>query len=149
MTCITGADIGHPDLRKQAQAIGDICGHWACLEFYVELAMWWLLGLDYEDGALMTERMDIEYKAKLLRRLASKKLKGNDAVEIAEIMKEVASFVPLRHLVVHGMWAIDYKAHVIAFTARRGEFKDKPITMNPEETVRNHGQDSPSTPAAW
>lgn len=89
----------------QERLIGRVLVEWNKLEACMVELLWRFLGLNFEDGRLITERMDPARLIVLLRAMAPRKLQGSqlqlviDLLEIADRMRDDRNFI------VHGSWA--------------------------------------------
>jgi len=111
--------------------VGLLCTQWAYLEWLLEIAVWWFLGLlnQPEDGRVLTGSFGIDALARKARDLAHRKLTNEtDANKMAEVARRVLDVIDERNLAIHGVRSLQPDQTVLAAVAR-GKYKHEPQKM--------------------
>jgi hypothetical protein len=87
-------------------AIAEVVMSFAAMEGYGESLIWMLLGINYDDGILLT-RMDARPKFELLREFYQRYVNDDhESKELKDFWRQIEIITQLRNKIVHGMWAM-------------------------------------------
>ncbi len=92
----------------QERLIGRVVTQWSKLEAALAELLWRFLELSFEDGRLITERMDPSRLIALLRVLAPRKLDGDNLQELSNLLAEADELRDDRNFIIHGTWGTIY-----------------------------------------
>jgi hypothetical protein len=98
-----------------------LCTQWAYLEWLLEIAVWWFIGLlnTPSDGRVLTGSFGIDALARKARDLTHRKL--SDPAErdkIAEVARRITEVIDERNLAIHGVRSLQPGDTVLAAVAR-------------------------------
>jgi hypothetical protein len=116
------------EVTEHLTQVGLICSQWAYLEWLLEIALWWLIGLldDHEDARIMTRGLDIQTLSRRVRDLAHRKISDRDEKQILKrVACRIAKIIDDRNLVVHGVRSLQPDKRVLA-SVPRGPYRHKP-----------------------
>jgi hypothetical protein len=103
----------------QQKLIGRVIIEWSKLEAVLMDVLWQLTGLTFEDGRLLTERMDPARLIILLRTLASRKMKEPLLQEFINALATADELRDDRNFIVHGSWGtLDPEGVPVALSLR-------------------------------
>ena len=108
--------------------VGLLCTQWAYLEWLLEIAIWWFVGLlnAPADGRVLTGSFGIDALARKARDLAHRKLSTEaDLEKIKNVARRVAEIIDDRNLATHGVRSLQPDDTVLAAIAR-GKYKHEP-----------------------
>lgn len=112
------------------QQVGFLCSQWAYLEWNLEVAVWWLLGLPQSDGRTITGGVDICSLARKARDLAHRKLSVKAELDaMADLAKRIEAITDERNLAVHGLREVQPDDAVTAMVTR-GKYKNSLQSMS-------------------
>jgi len=77
---------------------------WSKLEACLADVLWQITGLSFEDGRLLTERMDSSRLILLLRVLAARKMEGEAMQALIDALQTADELRGDRNFIVHGNW---------------------------------------------
>jgi hypothetical protein len=108
--------------------VGLLCTQWAYLEWLLEIAIWWFVGLLNApgDGRVLTGSFGIATLGRKACDLAHRKFSNQaDLDKLAEVAKRVADVMDERNLAIHGVRSLQPDDTVLAAVAR-GKYKHEP-----------------------
>ena len=127
--------MSEPDLdliAKHNQEVGLLCSQWAYLEWLLELANWWLLGLlnHSREGRVLTTCISIEVLARRTTNLAHLRItNAEDQAVLKSVADRIDAIQGERNLAVHGVRSLMPDETVLA-TVSRGKFKNEPQRLS-------------------
>lgn len=121
------------DVHDHLLEVGMICTGWAYLEFLLECAVWWLIGLhnNKRDGRIFTSGLSLETMARKAADLKHLKIScANDRKAIEDIRDRISAIVQERNLAVHGLRAADPDGGEVTAEVSRGTYKSQPQKLS-------------------
>jgi hypothetical protein len=88
----------------QQRLIGRVVVEWSKLENCINDLIWRLTDLTFEDGRLLTERMDVSRSIIILRALAGRKLEGELQQELINALAAADELRDDRNFIIHAAW---------------------------------------------
>jgi hypothetical protein len=85
--------------------IGRVVIEWSKLENTLQELLWWFLEINFEDGRVITEKMDVSRLFGILRTMAPRKLKGDVLTELLNLLQIADELREDRNFIIHGAWA--------------------------------------------
>jgi hypothetical protein len=87
--------------------IGRVVVAWSKLEGAMEDLIWQLLGLDIEQGRVITSRLDAVAKIRMIRSLGEPALTEPQWLSLSETMARIDILREDRNTILHGTWGRD------------------------------------------
>ncbi len=112
----------------QEKLIGRVVVEWSKLENLLNDLLWAILGLDFEDGKIVTGRADVSNKVQLLRAIAPRYLTDSQLDHLLSALDIVDGLREDRNFIVHGTW------HVILPEGQPWAASIRP-SANPNEVI--------------
>jgi hypothetical protein len=94
---------GHVSMQHE-RLVGRLMISWARLEAIMQDTIWTLLGVDSDDGRVLTAKADANRKIQWLRALAKSHLSGEDLESLTNILNVVDTLKDDRNFVAHASW---------------------------------------------
>lgn len=114
-----------PDIpAEHITLIGHVVLEWSRLEKSLEELIWAYLGVDVDEGRIITARLDARYKMNMFRGLAEVLMQENDFSDMRRILHRMAELYSVRSLVVHGNWFVEKPGNVVAVMSLREKLPD-------------------------
>ncbi len=99
------------------------------MEWNLEIAVWWFLGLPQSDGRTITGGVDICSLARKARDLAHSKLSVKAELDaMADLAKRIEAITDERNLAVHGLREVQ-PGDAVKATVTRGKYKNSSQSM--------------------
>jgi hypothetical protein len=127
--------VDHPKLDLVAehnQEVGLLCTQWAYLEWLLELALWWLLGLlnQPREGRILTGGLSIDTLARRVSELSSLRIgDANQRATLGRVRVRITDVLDERNLAIHGVRSLQPDDSVLAAVSR-GKYKNEPQRMS-------------------
>ena len=118
-------------IAEHNREVGLLSTQWAYLEWLLEVAIWWFVGLlnAPDDGRTLTGTISIGGLARKARDLAPRRLSTKaDLDAMAAIASRIEAVIDERNLAVHGVRSLQPDNTVLAAVAR-GKYKSKPEAL--------------------
>jgi hypothetical protein len=113
------------------QLIGRVAIEWAMFENCLNDMVLRFIGLPFEDGRLLTQRLDPSKAIALLRVLGPRYLQGEPLQELVDILAMADQLRGDRNFIIHGTWAVIMpENHPTASSVRE--------KSEPDEVVAEH-----------
>jgi hypothetical protein len=90
---------------RQEMLIGRLVVEWAKLEAMMQDAIWDILNVRFEDGRVLTARMDARTKLQWLRTFSNRHVSQDELTKFSEIIELIELKQDDRNFIVHGTWS--------------------------------------------
>jgi hypothetical protein len=121
---------------RQEMLVGRVVVEWAKLEVAMQDAIWNILNVRFEDGRVLTARMDARIKLQWLRTFSQRHISGDELTNLTEILDLIELRQDDRNFIAHGTWAILHPDNVpVAMSLRQKSPPDKVITESFPEWI--------------
>lgn len=117
----------------QCELIGEVMVHWSRLESNLDILLWRMVGVDAEDGRVLTSRTGADIKIQMLRALARRHLAPDPAAltEFNDLLAKIEELKDDRNFIAHATWATLVPDEVPIGTSIRQ--KSEPGRVNAEK----------------